>query len=112
MSRSFEVPLDEKYPLPFVLAEGPRMMLNFLALHSNIPQRYREIISIWLHEHNAQLVEYIGGQYGGEAVYEADLIARAMAEHFLDTVRSARLEADREMFDGLEKEIFGDGVPD
>ncbi|APQ42174.1 hypothetical protein SEA_ESTES_69 [Mycobacterium phage Estes] len=106
------VPLEQQFPIPFVLAEQPRMMLNFLALHSNIPDRYREMIAEWLLQYNTELGYYIGTRYGMDALQEADLIASAMAMQFLEVVAQEREAADKQMFDGLEQEIFGDGLPE
>ncbi|AEK09980.1 hypothetical protein FDH96_gp068 [Mycobacterium phage Rey] len=103
--------LDELYPIPFVLAEQPRMFLNFLALHSNIPEAYRDMIAAWLLEYNTALGYFIGTNYGMDALQEADLIAGALAQQFLEVVAEEREAADGQMFDSLEKEIFGDGLP-
>jgi hypothetical protein len=101
--------VGEKYPLPFMLAEHPRMLLNFLALHSNIPEAYRNMISSWLHEYNHALMDYIGQHYGQAALQEANLIAIAMGEGFLESIAEDRENADKEMFSNLDREIFGDG---
>ncbi|ALF00588.1 hypothetical protein SEA_BRICOLE_60 [Mycobacterium phage Bricole] len=101
-----------KFPLPFILAEQPRMMLNFIALHSHIPEAYRNMIAIWLQEYNAALTEFMLEHYGEDGAHEANLYAEAMAACFLDAVAAEREAADKRMFDGLDKEIFGDGVPE
>lgn len=103
-----EATMDELYKLPFVIAEGPRMMLNFLAMSSNLPQAYRNMISQWLLGYNEVLVEYIGTNYGGdEAIKHADLVAKAMFTGFIEAIREERESADSEMFSNLDREIFG-----
>ncbi|QNJ56873.1 hypothetical protein SEA_REINDEER_63 [Mycobacterium phage Reindeer] len=101
-----------KYPLPFILAEQPRMMLNFLAQHSNIPDAYRDMIAAWLLEYNVALTQFMLEHYGEEGAEEANLYAVAMAAVFLDAVAAERKAADQAMFDGLERDVFGDGVPE
>lgn len=103
-----EASLDEKYPLPFVLAEGPRMMLNFLALHSAIPDAYRRVIAVWLQEHNKQLSLYLMGTYGEQATIDANHIAESMAEGFLAVIAEEREAADRDLFETLDREVFND----
>lgn len=106
--RPFEMALDERYPIPFMLANPPRMMLNFLAMHSAIPDAYRNLIAQWLLEYDASLSQYIAEQFGVEGLHDAHFIAVAMAEGFLEAIRESRDEADREMFTNLDREVFGD----
>lgn len=99
--------------LPIALADGPRIFLNFLALHSKIPDVYREKIAIWLLEYRKHCVDYLMNQYGTAGVLYADEIAKKMAEQFLMVVREdydKAMLAEGELFARLEDELHqGDG---
>ncbi|MBB5167160.1 hypothetical protein [Mycobacterium sp. AZCC_0083] len=111
--RLTEANIEEAYKIPFMIAEGPRLMLNFLALSSNLPEAYRNMISQWLHGYNEELMTYLASHYGPHAVVECDLIAKKMFEGFVGVIREEREAADAEMFSGLDRDIFGDnGLPE
>lgn len=123
MKRRKDIPAPQELPkpkqltdelmVPLVLADGPRIFLNFLALHSTIPLAYREKISVWLHEYHRQLIPYIQQNYGYAGLVAADGLAQGMAEQFLAVVQEDYAKAEGELFASLENELNkGDDVPE
>lgn len=99
---------DDKYPVPFVLANGPRMILDFLANHSALPESYRRVIANILLVHNEQLANYLIVNYGMEGAADANVMAQNMAAGFLGAVAEEREAADKDMFQTLDREVFGE----
>lgn len=94
--------------LPFVIAEAPRTFINFLALHTKIPEAYREKIAEWLKGYNQLLSEYLADTYGPMGPIAGDAIAREVGKNFLETIKEHYHEAEGEFFNRLEDEMRDD----
>lgn len=103
-----EVPITERYEMPFLLADQPRLFLNMLANHSMLPERYRDLIAQWLHAYNDELATFFIERYGVEAAQEATMLSIAQYEHMIDEMAKGREAADGELFDHLGQELFRD----
>lgn len=96
------------YSIPFIIAESCRMMLNFLATDSALPNAHRNVIADFVLSHNRVLLEYMTATYGAHGAFHANLIAQAMHAEFIGLIKSSRDEAESELFRLLEEQI-GDG---
>lgn len=103
-------PQTTELMLPLALADGPRIFLNFLALHSTIPLVYREKIADWLLQYRTHLVAFLVQNYGVPGVLAADAIAKDMAEQFLSVVKEDYDKAEGDLFDRLEDELKDNGA--
>lgn len=97
------------FPIPFMLAEACRMMLNFLALDSRLPNAHQNVISQWLLHHNEHLGAYMLATYGQDGAYHANLMAEAMSRQFIQGIANDRDVKEAELFQLLEQQMMGDG---
>lgn len=93
--------------VPFMLAEWPRIFLQWLALRSNLPTQTREKIADWLHYHNSHLSAYMTERYGESATVGANELSIKMGAVFQAEIEGEHKKAMDEMFERLEDEIFG-----
>lgn len=93
--------------IPFVLAEGPRIFLQWLALNSTLPDAARKKIAEWVLNYNRHLAMYIEAQYGHPMTHAANDLSVHLAQVFMREIAEEREHADSEMFSRLEDEIFG-----
>ncbi|MDM2418386.1 Uncharacterised protein [Mycobacteroides abscessus subsp. massiliense] len=103
-----EAPLWEMY-LPFTLVDAPRAFLNILALHSKMPEPYRELISAWILEYQKSVALYIAEHYGVEGIVVADAIAREVTKAFVEAIKEGYEQVEGELFTRLEDEMRNDG---
>jgi hypothetical protein len=95
--------------LPFALVDAPRVFLNLLALHSKIPEPYRNLIGTWVLEYQKSVALYIVENYGEEGIILADAIAREVTRTFVEAIKENYEQAEGELFTRLEDEMRNDG---
>lgn len=94
--------------VPFLLAESNRMLLNFLALDSQLPQRHRELIASWVLQHNRLLEAHLVQSYGWAGAQQANQIAISMAQEFLGEIKKEKDSQENDLFTRLEEEMKRD----
>lgn len=94
--------------LPFLLADAPRLQLDFLSRHQAIPQAHRDAIRSWLRGYNMRLMKWLHDAYGPEAVRAADALSRQAGRKINETHQAAQRQAERDLFTHLEKEMLDD----
>lgn len=94
--------------LPFLLADAPRLQLEFISRHKALPQAHREAIKDWLRGYNTRMLKWLHDNYGPEAVRAADALSRQSAQRINENQKAAQERAIRELFDHLEKEMNQD----
>lgn len=97
----------ERVAIPFVLAEQPRLLLGWLALNSTLPEATRAKIGEWVLQYNEKLLRYIDGRYGHMMTHRANELSKIMAEMFSAEITEGYDQASAEMFENLERDIFG-----
>lgn len=95
--------------IPFLLADAPRLQLDYLSRHRSLPEAHRKAIKDWLHGYNTRLLKWIHDNYGPEAVRAADAMSKQAAQRINDNVAAAHEQYERELFAHLEQEMGEDG---
>jgi hypothetical protein len=96
---------DDTIFIPFLLADAPRLQLEFLARNSTLSLHQRESIRDWLRGYNSRLVRWIHDNYGPEAVRAADALSRNSAQQMNRNRLVAQDRAERDLFASLEEQM-------
>lgn len=91
--------------LPFLLADAPRLQLDFISRHKALPQAHRDALREWLRGYNTRLLKWIHDNYGADAVRAADAMSRAAGQKINANQKLAQEKAERDLFDHLEKDF-------
>lgn len=94
--------------IPYILADAPRLQLEFLTRHTGISEVHRKGIRRWLSDYNVRLLKWIHDYYGPEAVRAADALSRATAQTMNANIRIQQEQIERDLFAHLEEEMNRD----
>lgn len=92
--------------VPFVLADSPRLQLEFLSRHPSIPQVSREAIADWLSKYNSKLVSYLRHSGGDEAVRKADALSRMAAQMMNEKMNQQIQQREEDLFKHLQETFY------
>src|SRR5690606_23689175 len=101
-------PKNPEITIPFEIADQARIFLDQLSRSEKIDQDIRDAISLWLLGYSDILTVYIYETFGWEALGEADRISLGVQEGFARAVNETYKEAERSLFDRLEREMGDD----
>jgi len=91
--------------IPYLLADAPRLQLDFLSRHMALPQAHRDALREWLRGYNTRLLKWIHDNYGPEAVRSADALSRAVGEKINANQKLAQEKVERDLFTRLEEDF-------
>jgi len=94
--------------VPYLLADAPRLQLDFLSRHTALPQSHRQAIREWLHNYNTRLLKWLYDTYGEEAVRAAEALSREAGQKIMQHQRQAQEKLERSIFDKLAEEMRDD----
>lgn len=94
--------------IPFLLADAPRLQLEFLARHKGLTEAQRDSIKAWVRGYNTRLLKWIHDNYGPEAVRAADAMSRRAADKMNENAKLAQEQVERDLFNHLEQEFDRD----
>jgi hypothetical protein len=94
--------------LPFMLADAPRLQLDYLSRHPDVSPAHREAISKWLAGYIARVVAYLRTTYGQHGVDAATILSRLGADRMNEAVADELKKQEGELFTRLEEEMFRD----
>lgn len=94
--------------LPFMLADYPRVLLDWLSKRESIPEGERLMITQLTQSYSSILAEWIVGTYGMVGLMKANYLTQQVAGEFYSALGEAQKESESSLFDFLEKDINGD----
>lgn len=94
--------------LPFLLADAPRLQLEFLSRNKSLSVQQRSQIAKWLKNYNFRLVEWLHDTYGPEGVKAADAMSRSVAGKMAKMQAAAMEQAEVDLFGRLQREMGED----
>ena len=92
--------------LPFVLADAPRLQMEYLSRHPAISEEDRAAIRDWLDKYNAKLVAYLRNTHGDEAVKRADALSRMAAQMLNRHGQEEFQKREDEIFDRIAEMFY------
>lgn len=101
-------PAGDHLYVPYLLADAPRLQLDFLSRHTALPEAHRAAIKNWLYAYNTRLMKWLHDTYGPDAVRAADALSRQGANKISEKQRQAQDRVERDLFAQLEEEFGND----
>ena len=91
--------------LPYHMAAIPRQFLIWLANHSELAERQRELIAEWILNFDSELVAWLLLNYGYGGLVEADAISKELAAQFGEAVHNEYKRHETDLLSRLEEDM-------
>lgn len=100
-------PESDELMIPFKMADAVRLQLEFLSRSRALADTHRDALRSWLDGYNRHMAGWIFRTYGEQGVAAADALSKESARRMNANHQAAQQEAERELFNKLERDFKG-----